>query len=202
MTPPTFGDLALGYRVHVKGQSATGSLAAVTIMIQSTNLPGHEDDEEDEDDEAQDESASIEGILATIGGAGSTLNLLVGNTTVHTDASTRVQRRGDTQDLDNLVVGMRLHVVGTRRPDSSILARKIQIKGDAAGSEFEIEGSMGGVKGTCPSLAFSVNGYSVTTDASTAFSPACSTFKSGTKATVEGVMQSNGSIKATSVTKS
>jgi hypothetical protein len=198
---PEFADLALGFRVHVKGQSATGSLAAVTIMIQSTNLPGDEEEDED-DDEAQDESASIEGILATIGGAGPTLNLRVGNATVHTDASTRVQRRGDTQDLDNLVVGMRLHVVGTRRPDSSILARKIQIKDDAAGSEFEIEGSMGGVKGACPSLTFSVNGYAVTTDASTAFSPVCSTFKSGTKATVEGAIQSNGSVKATSVTKS
>ncbi len=140
-------------------------------------------------------------MLATIGGSGTSLNLLVGNTTVHTDGSTRVQRRGDTQDLDDLVVGMRLHVVGTRQQDSSILARKVQIKDDAAGGKFEIEGSMGGVKGTCPSLTFSVNGYAVTTDAGTAFTPACSTFKSGTKATVEGVMQSNGSIKATSVTK-
>ena len=96
---------------------------------------------------------------------------------------------------------MRLHVVGTRQQDSSILARKVQIKDDAAGGKFEIEGSMGGLKGTCPSLTFSVNGYAVTTDAGTAFTPACSTFKSGTKATVEGVMQSNGSIKATSVTK-
>ena len=192
-----FADLALGYRVHVKGQSVTGSLQAVTIMIQSTNVP----DDETEDDE-QDESASIEGVLATIGGSGTNLNLLVGNTIVHTDGSTRVQRRGDTQDLDDLVVGMRLHVVGTRQPDSSILARKIQIKGDAPGSAFEIEGSIGGVKGTCPSLTFSVNGYAVTTNAGTAFTPACSTFKSGTKATVEGIMQSNGSITATSVTKS
>ncbi len=81
MTRRHFADLALGYRVHVKGQSVTGSLAAVTIMIQSTNLPGDEED----DDEEQDESASIEGILATIGGSDE-LDLLVGNTTVHTDA--------------------------------------------------------------------------------------------------------------------
>ena len=189
-----FTNLALGYRVHVKGQSVTGSLQAVTIMIQSTNLPGDEDD-----DEEQDESASIEGILATIGGSG---DLLVGSTTIHTDASTRVQRRGDTQDLDDLVVGMRLHVVGTRQPDSSILARMIQIKGDAPGSEFEIEGSIGGLKGSCPSLTFSVNGFKVTTDGTTLFSHACTTFKSGTKATVEGIVQPDLSIKATSVTKS
>ena len=121
---------------------------------------------------------------------------------MHTDASTRVQRRGDTQDLDVLAVGMRLHVVGTRRADTSIIARKIQIKGDAPGAEVEIEGSMGGVKGTCPSLTFSVNGYKVTSDGTTSFSPACSTFKSGTKATVNGIMQPEGSVKASSVTKS
>jgi hypothetical protein len=195
-----FTDLALGFRVHVKGQSVTGSLQAVTIIIQSTNLQNDEDEELD--DEQQDESASIEGLLATIGGAGASLNLLVGNTTVHTDASTRVQRKGDTQDLDVLVVGMRLHVVGTRQPDGSILARKIQIKGDAVGSAVEIEGSLGGVKGTCPSLTFSVNGFEITTDGATSFSHACSTFKSGTKATVNGIMQADGSVKATSVTKS
>ena len=196
----TFADIAVGFRVHVKGQPGTepaGSLAAVTIMIQSKNVG---EEEEEELDEEQDESASIEGLLATLGG-GAFPDLLVGNTTVHTDASTRVQRKGDTQDLSVLVLGMRLHVVGTRQPDSSILARKIQIKGDAVGAAFEIEGSMGGLKGTCPTLSFSVNGYKVTTDAGTTFTPECSTFKSGTKATVNGVMQADGSIKATSVTK-
>jgi hypothetical protein len=197
--PAEFADLALGVRVHVKGQTITGSLAAVTVMIQSTHTKV-----DDEDDEAeQDESASIEGTLATIGGSGTTLDLLVGSTVVRTDASTRVRRRGDTQDLEVLETGMRLHVVGTRQPDSSILARMIQIKGDATGSPFEIEGSMGGVKGTCPSLTFSINGFAIATDAATLFTPACSSaaFKSGTKATVEGIVQSNGSVKATSVAK-
>ena len=195
-----FADLAVGFRVHVKGQSATTSLAAVTILIQNTNGNVPDEEEDEEDDNEQDESASIEGTLAAIGASGS--SLLVGNTTVHTDASTRVQRRGDTQDLEDLVIGMRVHVVGTRQSDSSILARKIQIKGDAPGSEFEIEGSMGGVKGTCPSLTFSVNGFNVTTDAATDFSHACSTFKSGTKATIEGIVQPDLSVRATSVTKS
>jgi hypothetical protein len=197
--PAELSDLAVGFRVHVKGHPITGSLAAVTVMIQSTNT--HEDDDSEDDDSEQDESASIEGMLATIGGSGTGLHLLVGSTTVHTNASTRVKRRGDTQDLDVLEIGMRLHVVGTRQPDSSILARMIQIKGDAVGSPFEIQGSMGGVKGTCPALTFSVNGFAIATDAATAFTPACSAFKSGTKAIVEGIVQSNGSVKATSVTK-
>src|SRR5262245_13910311 len=190
-------DLAVGFRVHVKGQMVSGSLQAITVMIQSTNT----DDEDDESE--QDESASIEGTLATMGGTGTALTLRVGNTIVHTDGLTRVKRRGDTQDLDVLEIGMRLHVVGTRQPDSSILARMIQIKDDAVGSLFEIEGSMGGVKGTCPSLTFSINGFDITTDAGTIFTPACTTaaYKSGTKATVDGIVQPNGSVKATSVTK-
>jgi hypothetical protein len=197
-----FADLALGFRVHVKGQAVTGSLAAVTVMIQSTNTKV-DDEEADEEDSEQDESASIEGVLTSLGGTGTTLALVVGGTTVHTDASTRVRRRGDTQDLDVLEIGMRLHVVGTRQADSSILARMIQIKGDAAGSLFEVEGAMGGVKGTCPSLTFSINGFAIATDGATVFTPACSSaaYKSGTKATVEGIVQSNGSIKAMSVTK-
>ena len=195
--PAEFADLAVGFRVHVKGQTITGSLAAVTVMIQSTNTKT--DDEQD--DTEQDESASIEGTLATIGGSGATLDLLVGSTIVHTDASTRVKRRGDTQDLEVLEIGMRLHVVGTRQPDSSILARMIQIKGDATGGLFEIEGSMGGKQGTCPVIAFGVNGYSIVTDAATAFTPACSTFKNGDKVTVKGVVEAGGVVRATSVAK-
>jgi hypothetical protein len=96
---------------------------------------------------------------------------------------------------------MTLHVEGIRQSNASLLARMIQIKDDATGGAFEIEGSMGGLKGTCPAMTFGVNGFSIFTDASTVFTPACSTFKSGTKVSVKGVVQSNGSVKATSVTK-
>ena len=135
-------------------------------------------------------------------GAGAFPLLRVGNTDVRTDASTRVHRKGDTQELSVLAVGMILHVVGTRQPDTSILARKIQIKGDAQGGAVEIQGSMGGVKGTCDAMTFSVNGYKVATDGTTDFVPDCtpSAYKSGTKVTVEGTLQ-NGTIKATTVTK-
>ena len=198
--PATTADLGIGFRVHVKGQAGIGgSLNAVTIMIQSKNVT---DDEEELDDEEQVSSSSIEGVLSSIG-AGAFPDLQVGNTTVHTNSATWVHRKGDKQDLEDLFVGMTLHVVGTRQADGSILARKIQIKGDALNGEVEIQGSMGGVKGSCPSYTFSINGYQITTDASTTFNPLCTTssYKSGTKATVEGIVQSNGSIKATSVTK-
>jgi hypothetical protein len=267
--PGTIADLAIGVRVHVKGQAAGDALAASAVNIQNTNgeLPvnvngiiqglgitgddfemtidgrlvkgdasteffggtvfddladgkraevkGIQQDgfvyarrlhisDEEEDEEESDTSASIEGILASIAGSGDALTLMVGSTVVTTTGDTRVDRRGDVQDLAVLQEGMRLHVIGTRQPDASLVARRIQIKGDEPGKPVQIEGSMGGVKGGCPALDFSVNGYRVKTDGSTTFTPACggSTFKSGTKVVVDGVAQADGSIMATSVTKS
>jgi hypothetical protein len=90
--------------------------------------------------------------------------------------------------------------VGTRQPDRSIVARRIQIKDDEAGGEFEIEGSVGGLKGTCPSVTFGVNGFNVSTNAGTDFiGGECSALKSGTKVTVKGTRRADGSVLATSV---
>jgi hypothetical protein len=189
----TFDDLADGERAEVKGVQMDGFVYARRLHISG------------DDDEDSDMSASIEGILASIGGSGDALTLVVGTTTVLTNENTRVDRRGDVQDLTVLQEGMRLHVIGTRQPDGSIIARRLQIKGDAPGMLVQIEGSMGGVKGTCPSLEFSVNGYQVKTDGgATTFVPDCSAtaFKSGTKVIVNGTAQPDGSIMATTVTKS
>jgi hypothetical protein len=188
-----FDDLADGKRAEVKGVQEDGFVYARRLHISG----------DDEDDES-DTSASIEGILTSIGGSGDALTLIVGTTTVLTNSDTRVDRRGDVQDLTVLQEGMRLHVIGTRQPDGSIVARRLQIKGDAPGMLVQIEGSMGGVKGSCPALEFSVNGYRVTTNGATTFAPDCSAtaFKSGTKVLVNGTAQSDGSIMATTVTKS
>ena len=106
----------------------------------------------------QDSSASIEGILSSISGPTPMLQLVIAGVTVRTSSSTEVQRRGDRQDLSTLRTGMTVHVVGDRRPDGSIDARRLQIKDDAPGGEFEIEGSMGGLRGSCPTITFVVNG--------------------------------------------
>ena len=149
----------------------------------------------------QDTSASIEGTLTAIAGTRPALRLTVAGTTVRTSGETVVQRRGDTQDLSVLQIGMTVHVVGDRQSDGSIDARRLQIKDDAAGAEFEIEGSVGGLKGTCPAVTFGVNGFNVATTASTTFTPACADLKSGTKVKVKGITQADGSVRATSVTR-
>jgi len=96
---------------------------------------------------------------------------------------------------------MTVHVVGDRQSDGSIDARRLQIKDDATGAEFEIEGSVGGLKGSCPTVNFSVNGFAVATTASTTFTPACADLKSGNKVKVRGITQADGSVRASTVTR-
>ncbi len=146
-------------------------------------------------------SASIEGSLTSITGSRPAVTLIVAGTTVRTDGSTVVQRRGDTQDLSVLQIGMTIHVVGDRRSDGSIDARRLQIKDDAAGAAFEIEGSVGGLKGTCPSLSFGIDGFDVATSGATAFTPGCGELRNGQRVRVRGTTQPNGSVLAASVTR-
>jgi hypothetical protein len=61
---------------------------------------------------------------------------------------------------------------------------------------------MGGLKGSCPSVTFKVNGYSIATNGSTAFpNAACASFKNGDKVRVKGLRQADESVNATSVEK-
>lgn len=191
--PDTFADLKNGKRVEVKGQQRDGFVYATRLKI---NDPG-------DTDPPEDTSASIEGTLKAIGGAAPALVLTVDATTVRTSSATTVKRRGDVQTLDALKVGQTLHVVGTRQNNGSIDARLIEINDDATGGEVEIEGSMGGLKGACPSLTFGINGYSISTNGSTTFDgSACSTFKNGDKVRVKGTKQADGSVLAKSLKKS
>jgi len=190
----TFSMLKDGVRVEVKGQQRDGYIYAERIHV---NTDGATDD-----DTEQDDSASIHGVVTSITGAKPALTLMVGGTVVRTSASTDVQRRGDVQTLDALKVGQTLHVVGVRQSNGSIDARHIFIDDDATGGEFEIEGSVGGLKGTCPSVSFGVNGFSIATNGSTVFDgSACSTLKNGDKVTVKGLKQADGSVLATRVKK-
>ena len=191
--PDSFSDLKNGARVEVKGQQRDGFVYAARIHINGTD---------DDTKPPQDSSASIHGTLNTIAGTKPALTLTVGTTTVRTSSGTEVKRRGDVQTLDTLKVGQSLHVIGVRQSDGSLDARLIEIDDDAVGGEFEIEGSLGGLRGTCPAVSFGVNGFSVTTSASTTFEGAtCLELKSGNKVTVKGTRQADGSVAATKVKK-
>jgi hypothetical protein len=192
--PDTFADLKNGARVEVKGQQRDGYVYATRIHVDTpeTTPPGS----------GEDTSASIQGALVSITGTRPNLVLVVGSTTVRTSGTTEVKRRGDVQTLDTLTVGQTLHVVGDRQADGSLNARLIEIDDDATGGEFEIEGALGGLKGTCPSVQFAVNGFSVATSASTTFDgTACPAFKNGDKVNVKGTRLADGSVAATTVKK-
>ena len=189
--PDTFADLKEGSRVEVKGEQRDDFVYAVRIHINGTS---------DTNDDPQDDSASIHGVLKAMSGAAPTLVLTVDTTTVRTSSSTQVKRRGDFQTLNELKVGQSLHVIGVRQSNGSLDARLIEIDDDATGGEFEIEGALGGLKGTCPAIQFGVNGFSITTSASTTFEgTACSGLKGGTKVNVKGLKQADGSVAATRV---
>jgi len=76
----------------------------------------------------------------------------------------------------------------------------IEIVDDATGGAFEIQGSVGGLKGTCPSLTFGINGFSIATSTSTSFQGGtCSALKNGSKVTVDGTKNADSSVAATTV---
>jgi hypothetical protein len=190
-TPDTFASLKEGSRVEVKGQQKDGYVYATRIHVNGSNP-----------DDGQDSSASIHGVLSAIGGSKPNFVLTVGTTTVNTSATTEVKRRGDVQTLDALKLGQSLHVVGVRQSNGSIDARLIEIDDDQTGGEFEIQGALGGLQGTCPAIRFGVNGFAVTTSGATTFEGgACSSLKSGDKVTVNGLRQADGSVAATKVKK-
>lgn len=190
--PDSFASLKDGVRVEVKGEQRDGFIFATRIHVENAEAP--------DDGDNQEASASIQGKLTAISGTKPNLVLTVGGTTVRTSSSTEVKRRGDVQTLDTIKVGQTLHVVGARQGDGSLDARKIEIDDDADGGEFEIEGSLGGLQGTCPAIRFVVNGFSIVTSGSTTFEGgACSELKSGNKVDIKGLKQSDGSISATRV---
>jgi len=195
-TTRSFADLQVGMRVHVMGSLSGTVMTATWIELQSPQIgtpPATPAPPEDT-------SASIQGTLQSMTGSKPNLTLTVDTTTVHTSSSTDVQRRGDSQTLDTLALGQTLHVVGTRKSDGSIDARLIEIVDDATGGAFEIQGAVGGLKGACPTLTFAINGFSIATSGSTSFQGgSCSTLKSGSKVTVDGTKNTDGSVAAMTV---
>ena len=194
--PDSFTDLKNGVRVEVKGQQADGFVQATRIHVEYAD----DDAPNPPNPPPQNPEASIDGRLSAIAGAAPALTLTVNSTTVRTTSATTVQRRGNPVTLATLQVGQTLEVEGTRRTDGSIDARKISIEDDDDNeqNEVELEGTLSGLGGTCPSLSFTVNSRSVATNASTEFDKTtCSAFKNGDKVQVKGTRQSNGSVLAT-----
>ena len=259
--PSTIAALAIGQRVHVKGESSGGSLVAREIKIQNTNTNGLNlngvisafsgtpsafqftvngtlvkgdaateffgnsqflelvDGARVEVKGSQREGhiyatrihvnvegIELEGALSAKTGTGMNLTFTLAGKTVKMSADTEVKRKGDEQDVTVLYNGQTVELTGTVLADGTVIARKVSIVLDAAGGYFEMEGSMGGKTGTCPTLSFSVSGYSIVTTGTgtpTVFEPtgSCASLSNGTKVLVKGTVQADLSVVATLVKK-
>ena len=180
-----FLELVNGARVEVKGSPRDGHVYATRIHV---NI----------------EDTEFTGTIT----AETTPNLVftIGGKTVKITPDTVVRRGGDEQTASVLYVNQVVEVVGGLLADGTVIARRISIVSDAAGGFFEMEGNMGSKSGTCPTLSFSVAGYSITTTGTgtpTVFDPtgSCSSLSNGTKVLVQGTVQANMSVLATLVKK-
>jgi hypothetical protein len=177
--------IVAGATVEVKGLlQADGAFAATVVKVEEM-------------------SAEVEGIVAAItGGSCDAKNLAFTVTprsgpvrTVTTAATTMFE-----PSCAKLVVGASVDAKGMLAPDGSILASKVEIEA----AEREIEGHVDTpfpVSGSCSSfpLVFKVEGKTVRADASTSFKPACLALAAGAEVEVEGMLQADGVLAATSV---
>ena len=142
----------------------------------------------------------IEGLITSID-AGA---LVVNGTTINVPADAVVRHGNQRLAFTDLKVGQRVEVRGT--PSGSIvIASEVKLKDESRDdddddNEAEVEGTVGALAGSCPSLTFTVNATTVSTDAATRFKDGtCSQVTNGVRVEVKGVRQSNGSINATRV---
>jgi hypothetical protein len=128
-TPKKFTDLKVGLRVHVKGNTTAAGFLATEVELQVPDQP-------------EPTEAEISGKIVSRTGTAPLLTLVIGTTTIHTNASTTFGKAGDATSADekggdqtpltfaSLVVGFAIDVEGIRQADGSILATKISREDD------------------------------------------------------------------------
>jgi hypothetical protein len=191
----SFADLQIGMRVHVKGSLSGETFTATLVDLQNSQVAV---------------PVEVNGTVDSLAGSASAFQFTVSSRVVKGDAATTFFGDGDKPDtFSDLKNGARVEVKGQQR-DGFVYATRIHINGPekppaptpAPATEVELEGPVGGMKGTCPSVSFGVKGTSVTTSAATAFDGTlCTALKDGDKVTVKGTRQADGSVAATRVKK-
>ena len=197
-TAMTIDQLAVGQRVHVKGTVAGEGETAVTtateIKVQNvnTNLP-----------------VNLEGTVSGLTGTASAFEFVVRGRTVKGDAATEF-KGGQSPSFDRLADGDKVHVKGTQQ-NGFVQASRINLQGnddddddgedddseDDDSDEFEARGPVAGLSGTCPAIAFTLNGTSIRATSSTEFKQiGCAAIANGTQVKVEGDRQTDGSVIA------
>jgi len=198
-----FGDLQIGMRVHVKGTLSGDTLTATRVELQNAPAPPAPPVK-------THDQVEVNGVVDTLTGSASAFQFKIGARLVKGDSATAFFGDGDKPDtFGDLKNGARVEVKGEQR-DGFVQATRIHVNepekapapAPAPATEVELEGPVGGMKGTCPSVTFGVKGVSVLTSVSTAFEGgSCTALKNGDKITVKGIRQADGLVAATRVTK-
>jgi hypothetical protein len=150
-----------------------------------------------EDEEHDD--VELKGMVSAKTGTCPVLTFKIGATTVVTDSNTKFE------DFlcSALVNGDQVTVEGAPQNNGTVLAKHLERKNGNQNTEAELEGTIAGKSGTCPTLTFTVSSTTVTTDANTRYeNTSCSALANNMKVDVEGTKQSNGTVLATQIERS
>jgi hypothetical protein len=146
-----------------------------------------------------------EGPVSGVSGLCPSITFTVGDRLVHTSASTSF-REGSCASIQN---GSRAEVRGPLSADGSIQATRVEPTDDDDDdededddddrNEMELQGTVSGLNGTCPAITFRLGNTMVVTDNATRFDGRCSAVQNGRRVEVEGVLMSDGRVRATEV---
>jgi len=143
---------------------------------------------------------NLEGTVSGLTGTAAAFQFTVDGRTVKGDATTEFKGGGKSPSFADLANGDDVHVKGTQR-EGFVQAERINFEDeDDDADEFEAEGVVSGLTGTCPSITFTLAGRTFRTNASTEFKGgACAAVANGHKVEAEGMVQADGSILAKKV---
>jgi hypothetical protein len=165
-------DIQNGEKIEVEGlRQPNGSVVAQNIEV----------------DEGHHGEVELKGLVSGLGGACPAITFIVNGVAVATNSSTEF----DDGPCGGVQNGSNVEVKGIRQADGSVVAREVEME------DFEVEGTVSGLSGTCPNLTFVVNGTTVVTNSVSKFDDGpCTGVQNGLRVEVEGLRQSNGSLLA------
>jgi hypothetical protein len=141
----------------------------------------------------------LTGTVQTVTGTCSTtLHLTIAGRSVSTTAQTEFK---DTT-CAAVAAGQTAEVKGTLQTDNSVIATRIEVKGNDADNEHEgeVRGAITASTGACPALTLTIGTTKVKTTAATVFDDAaCSALAVGTVIEAKGTTQSDGSLLASRI---
>ena len=194
---PSFASLANGGKAEVKGTLQDGF-----VLAQRINLHDQNDDDDADEFEARGAVAGLSGVCPVI-------SLTLNGTTVRSNPSTKF--KGAT--CASIANGTTIEVEGIRQADGSVVATEIEGNEDDAddaddddqdddAGDFEAHGAISSLSGACPAITFTLNDVTIRATSSTKFEHLdCPAVANGTKVTVEGAKQLDGSVIAHEIKK-